>query len=422
MVNNYTKITELSDQIYHCSKCGFCQSVCPVYDALKTEYSVSRGKIALLYGLISGKLEFTPKLASYMELCLGCQACNEFCPSGVTLDKIFIASKEYASKKYGLSLPKQAITCIFGSETSLNFFSSLLHLYTIANANFLESYLPDQIPFISKIKLLNTLITDKTSFKYDGLHIKQIKPTFKIMYFLGCINKYVNPSVLLASVEILKAYNCEVLIPHDQYCCGKPAKSLSAIDSAKVMAKHNINIFSKYINNFDYIVVDCASCGVMLKSYDELLGDDEEYKQSSLLFKSKIIDISQLLIKLDIKYPIAKDNVTVTYHDPCNLKRLQGISKEPRALIKGISGINFVEMHKSDTCCGAAGTFCITNSDLSEKISLSKANNIINTDADIVLTSCPSCKIGLAQGLLKAGKQKQIYHPVELLYKLTINK
>ncbi|MEW5821857.1 MAG: (Fe-S)-binding protein [Cyanobacteriota bacterium] len=416
---NQTELAKYKDKIDHCTRCGLCQAVCPVFDAAKSEIAVARGKLALMHGVLSGRLEFSPLVSKYIELCAGCSACQEFCPSGVSTDEIFLAAKEFIADKYGLSLPKKAIVKAFSSDKTLNFFSILLNLYSSSRAGFLAEMTPDSVPFISKLKLLNSQLNGKVKLKIDKINIKNSKPIFKIIYFPGCINKYVNPSVANAVVELLKSSNCDLITFDKLLCCGMPAKNAGALNVSRQLAKHNIELFtSENFSNFDFILVDCASCGSMLKSYVDLFSDNTEIKDKSLLIRDKIIDINELLLKLDIEYPVSKKDITVTYHDPCHLRRSQNIYKEPRALLLNIKGINFVEMQNSDTCCGAAGSFCITHSDISTKISTKKADNIILTGAEIVLTSCPSCKIGLTQGLLARNKKLNIYHPVELLHKL----
>ena len=413
------KILKCEDQIYHCTRCGLCQAVCPVFDVLKSEPAVSRGKIALMQGLLAGHIDFSPTVAKYMELCVGCSACQEACPSGVSTEHIFLAAKEYIADKYGLSLPKQAIVKTFASDKALNFMATLLNLYSVSKAGYLTDLVPSSVPFINKLKLLNSQLNGKVKLSLANINIKQKSPAYKILYFPGCINKYVNPSVANAAIEILKQNNCDVIIPDELLCCGMPARNIGAVDVARFLAIENIKYFSEETaGNYDYIAVDCASCGAMLKSYPELFENDPQMKEKAFNIKEKIIDINVLLTKLEIKLPETTKELTVTYHDPCHLKRSQNVHLEPRHLISGINGINFVEMNKADSCCGAAGSFFITNAKVSMAISTTKAKNITATGSDIVLTSCPSCKVGLSQGLIEVGESMMIYHPVELIYSL----
>lgn len=396
--------------------------MCPVYDALRSEVSVARGKISLMQAFLDGKLEFTPKMAYLMELCTACGACKEACPSGIPSDEIFFAAKEFAASKFGLTLPKQAIIQAFASRPAMGFFSSMLNLYSFVKAGFIaDTNLP--LPFMEKVKLLNSQIKEKSQLKLFDINIKQKKPAYKLIYFPGCINKYVNSSVAEATINLLKENNCDIISLKEFNCCGMPAKSFGAIEEAKKMALENLKVFEQCdIENRDYVVVDCASCGYMLKTYATLFDDNSEYYEKFEKISSKLIDINQLLVELDIRLPETSKEITVTYHDPCHLRRSQGIYKEPRHLIENIKGVNFVEMQGADTCCGAAGSFCIIKSKISRQISHKKAENIVKTGAELILTSCPSCNIGIAQGMIDINKDFKVNHPVELIYKLGLKK
>lgn len=418
-----TKLAKYNEELYHCTRCGFCQSVCPVFNAVKSEMSVARGKIALLRAVLNGELEFSSKLASYIELCTGCSACQEACPSGVCAENIFLEAREFIASQYGLSFPKKAIVKAFSSEKALGFISSLLGMYSVSKAGYLANYTPDNVPFVSKIKLLNSQLNGKVKLKLDQVNIAQVKPAYKLLYFPGCINKYVNPSVANAAIDLLDRHNCDIIIPENLYCCGMPARISGATDTAAYLAIQNIEAMFKSAESVNYIIADCASCSSMLKSYPELFEKFPEYEEKAEILKSKIIDLNDFLTKLDLKLPETTRDITVTYHDPCHLRRSQGVSEQPRQIIKGIKGLNFVEMNKPDTCCGAAGSFSITHQDISETISKNKAASIIETGSEIVFTSCPSCKVGLSQGLISCQEESiKVQHVVELIYNLSRQK
>lgn len=416
-----TDLAKYNEDIYHCTRCGFCQSVCPVFDSVKSEMSVARGKIALLRAVLNGDLEFTPKIASYIELCTGCTACQEACPSGVCAEDIFLEAREYIANQYGLSFPKQAIVRAFSSEKALGFISSLLGMYSLSKAGFVADFAPEKLPFVNKIKLLNSQLNGKVRLKLDNVNITHTKPAYKLLYFPGCINKYVNPSVANASISIFEKNNCDVIVPEGLSCCGMPARISGAVETAAYLAVQNIDVMYKHIEDIDYVVVDCASCSSMLKKYGELFEKFPEYQEKAARIDEKIIDLNVFLTKLELKLPESKKDITVTYHDPCHLRRSQHVYEEPRHLIKGIKGVNFVEMKKPDTCCGAAGSFSITHQDVSESISNKKATDIKQTGSEIVLTSCPSCKVGLSQGLISIHKNDvEVQHIVELIHKLSL--
>ena len=183
------------------------------------------------------------------------------------------------------------------------------------------------------------------------------------------------------------------------------------------MAKNNMKVLLSA--QVDAVVTDCSSCSATLaESYQKLfeLGT-VEYNQAKEL-SSKVYDLSKFLVeKTGIQPGPNPVNVTVTYHDPCHLKRGQNVFKQPRELLKAIPGVDFKEMKEADRCCGSAGSFSIMHHDLSMKVLERKISNIAASKAAVVATSCPTCTMQLSYGLKSHGIAGQVVHPVQLLDK-----
>ena len=405
-------INDYSEEIYKCTKCGLCQAVCPVFEATGLETAVSRGKFTLLNAAINGKIEFNKNLAKHLDLCVGCKACYDFCPSGISAEEIINAARYHSYKLNGIGFLKRFIITNFESKLNLNILKVFLQIYRTTGAIKLVNALSSIIkPLKNPVYLFNSQI--KENIQYKKMKPVKDKSALKIAYFPGCINNYVNKSVKNSILIALERNGYKVNIP-DFSCCGIPARSAGNLDSMIRLAKQNLD---KIDPDIDYLLTDCASCGSVWKIYEDILEGD--LKQKAKIIANKAININQFLVMQDIYMPAnAKINKTVTYHDPCHLRRFQGIHEEPRALLKSIPGIKYIEMEEADKCCGASGTFCVSQPEISRAISAKKGRNIINTKADIATTSCPSCKIGLTQGLCINDSQIPIYQPVELLAEL----
>lgn len=406
------QLKDYSEDIYKCTKCGLCQSVCPIFDETGLEATVSRGKFSLLHGVLSGKLDFSRKIADYLEYCLGCQACSDFCPSGISAEDIVIAARQEGYKKYGTGFLKALLLKNFDSKQILSVIKLLLDIYRLTGLQNIN-----KIPFLPKIFSENIILFNhfvREKVKYKKLNPAKQLSDLKILYFPGCINTYINPSVKNAVLMVLEKNGISAKIPENLSCCGIPARSAGNLELFIKQAKENLDRIDVDI---DYLVTDCASCGSVWKHYAEVL--DGEYKEKAERLAGKAININKLLAGLDIYIPEnVKIEKTVTYHDPCHLSRFQRIKLEPREILKKIPGINFIEMQEADRCCGASGSFCLTKSEISRSISAKKAKNIIQSEAQIVSTSCPSCEIGILQGLVQVGNILPVYQPVELLAEL----
>jgi glycolate oxidase iron-sulfur subunit len=194
-------------------------------------------------------------------------------------------------------------------------------------------------------------------------------------------------------------------------CCGVPHRAYGDTEAALDLARKNVTALEKY----ERIVTDCASCGAALKEYRELLADDPGYRERAHAVSARVADISEFLVEHEFQQPQGAVPLRVTYHDPCHLVRGQGIKSQPRELLKAIPGIEFVEMRGADTCCGAAGSFCVTHPALSEGVGSTKAANILATRADAVVSGCPSCLTQLRAILRVQGAGIRVCHPMELL-------
>ncbi|MFZ7103964.1 MAG: (Fe-S)-binding protein [Peptococcaceae bacterium] len=391
------------DEAYNCIRCGVCQSVCPVYAVEKHEGTVARGKIRLVRELVEGKVELTPRLRSFMDLCLGCGACTENCPPKVRGDKIVTAARAQFVKDQGLPfvfniglrwvLKNPALT--------QGVFSSL----GIARSTAVNKLLP------KSLKELEDIIPPLPKETFWQLYKKRqpLKSEKKVGYFVGCMTNLVFPQVGLAVLDVLERHGYEVVVPQ-AYCCGIPHYISGDVDTARALAEKNMKVFLE--SGVGTILTDCGSCGGTLKEYTEWLD-----REDARAFSKKIRDISEFLVN-EVKVEPGTQEVagTVTYHDSCHLNRSMGVKTEPRELLKAIKGLKFVELPEADRCCGGAGTFNFKKYDVSMKILKRKMANAESTEAEALAVGCPGCRIQLSHGIRKYSHNlKNVVHPVELL-------
>jgi heterodisulfide reductase subunit B len=95
--------------------------------------------------------------------------------------------------------------------------------------------------------------------------------------------------------------------------------------------------------------------------------------------------------------------VTVTYHDPCQLVRFLNIVDEPRRILRSIEGIKLVETDWTcgewSTCCGGGGGFEAVFPELSRVLAVNRTRELLETGAEIIVTHCPGCIMQLKEGL-----------------------
>lgn len=416
-MNTY-ELSFVHEEILKCMKCGFCQSVCPLYKATKQEPLVARGKIRLAEAVLNGEIDYTAKIAHRFEDCLTCMACVANCPSGVRVDKIILAARATTAKKRGL--PK-----IFRYAAQLIKRPKLFDL-AIKTASKTQSLIfkkvspTGQTPRFQLVGIdKNRVIPRLAAAPFRDSAPEVNKPTsgdkgLRVAFFTGCMPNYIYPQTSKAVINLLNSLGVTVLVPAAQHCCGIPVFVHGDVDSMRKLAEDHVRIFSSI--NCDAIITICGTCGeAFTHYYPELLSGAMGNKAKEVA--AKTLDITDFIIKHNL-YPFEKAHsvsAKVTYHSPCHLDRGMGVYQQPLELIKNIPGSVYIPLKEPTTCCGGAGSFSFTNQFLSSKVLESKIDDIKRTGADVVLTGCSACRMQLEEGLAKANQKIKVRHTVEYL-------
>lgn len=387
------KLIDYKEEIHTCSKCGLCQSVCPVYEITGNDCSVSRGKFIMLNGIIKGDLELNKNVDKYLNMCLKCNACKNFCPSNIDARKIFLAAKaDYFKKNKSSKIVK-----IFQSKFVFKTFLQAVKLAVkIYRALKIDKILPVFYPIFLKMGWLGKKIILTNEFvSVKNVEFKKTScisvPLSKVVYFKGCVNEFINPSVKNAAENILSRLGIEVL-PINFDCCGMPFLSCGNVEQFEQQAVFNL---SQIPDEFDYFLTDCASCQDAFKEYKKVVRDEDLLKKIDKIIE-KSVNINEFLVN-NINSIEFEENTSVTFHKPCHLEDMSFLQK----ILDKSKNLEYIEMTEFDKCCGFSGEFAIKNPELSEQISKKKAKNAIATCADYILTSCPACTLGLTQGIIE---------------------
>jgi glycolate oxidase iron-sulfur subunit len=236
---------------------------------------------------------------------------------------------------------------------------------------------------------------------------------YRVGFFLGCAQSLLFAEESAATVRVLTRNGCTVLTPRETVCCGMPAEGYGRRDLVLDQARQNIALFEQV--DIQAIITDCATCGSTLKKYGEFFEDDPEWVERARNFSAKVRDVSEFLAAIPLEKPPGRVEARVTYHDPCHLKRAQGVWKEPRALLRLIDGLELVELPEADWCCGSAGSQLITHYETSRKVLDRKIDNLEGTQAEYLASGCPGCQMQLQAGVRRHGLDVQVVHPITLL-------
>lgn len=387
------KLIDYKEEIHKCSKCGLCQSVCPVYEITGNDCTVSRGKFIMLNGIIKGDLKLNKNINKYLDMCLKCNACKDFCPSGIDAREIFLTAKS----DYFKQNPSGKLISLFQSKFV---FSSTLKLVKFASSTYrvlkIDKIIPKFYPLFlkmgwvgKKIILANEFIGGVGTLN-DSSQLTA-HSSLKIVYFKGCVNEFINPSVKDATEKILSNLGAEIIQTNFD-CCGMPFLSSGNTEQVKKQAIFNL---SQIPDDFDYFITDCASCQDAFNVYKQIIEDENLLEKIDKIIE-KSININEFLIKNinEIKF---NKKTTFTFHKPCHMENMDFL----KTIIEKSENIEYIEMKEFDKCCGFSGEFAIKNPELSNAISKKKAKNALNSNTDYILTSCPACTLGLTQGIIE---------------------
>ena len=399
------KDIDLIKELMPCVRCGQCRSVCPVFLAKGVESDAPRGKVALVRALLEGKLEPSKALSEKLDQCLLCQTCVQDCPSGVRVDRIIIAARERLAELRGVPFRKKVLTRwlmpnLGRLQPLIALASRMQNLFggKVVAGNYRLPRYP--MPLIGK-RLLPHL-TGQTLHTLVQKRPKNRKGAQRIIFFSGCMITYVNPGIGQAVMEVLQRNGVDVVVPKEQVCCGLPSLAAGDPETFEGLRQHNLKVLRE--NDYDAIITACASCGSTLK---------EHYGPE---LPMKIYDFSEFLIdQVKLSPPLLRVEKTVTYHDPCHLRKSQRIKSQPRSLLKRIPGLSFQDVKDPDRCCGFGGTFSLNYPSLSQQINDTTVKQLVETNAEMVVTSCPGCMLHLANGLYRCGSKAQVVHLAEVL-------
>ncbi len=403
-----------SEQLFRaCVHCGLCLEHCPTYVQLGVEMAAPRGRILLMHGILDGRIEPTAAVRNHLDLCLGCRACETACPSGVRYGALLerFRDADRATRKPTLSqrLLDYLLFNVFPNRRRL---ASWLTLGRAARAIGLDraieqTGLLDMLP-AWLAKLLRMLPPNEDPAEPLCDIYPAAAPRAHGSFFIGCIGEAMFAQTNRATLRVLNANGVTVECPDSQVCCGAIHAHAGRTEDARTLARKNIEA----LTGNDPIVTNIAGCGAMLKHYAELLADDPQYAAKAAAFTSRVRDISEYLVDLPLTPPTHELRARVTYHDPCHLCHAQGIRRQPRDLLRAIPGLELVDLPESEMCCGAAGTYNLTQPEMSAELAARKLACIDRTGAAIVATGNAGCILQLRAA---AESRVEVSHPIELL-------
>jgi len=418
--------------------------VCPVFAEVGVESAVARGKVALVKAVLAGDLPLTDVFNEKLQLCLNCKSCVAECPNDVRVDDLVLAARADLVASGRLPFLKRFIFRQLLRRGRLlppvGRFASWFQRWILrglpprsplrvllpavgmdrarvfpsfARRSFLESApgtvrAAGTLPARPAVEAADVPTRPgEPGWAAAGRH-RAAREAKRVAYFVGCATNLIYPETARAIVEALTASGVDVELPRGQACCGTPVMNAGDFETARELARRNIAVFRGL--EVDAVITGCASGGLAFKrEYAELLGIEGG-------FPLHVYDFTEFLACRGVPAAhAAGQRIRVTYHDPCHLARGQHVTVEPRALLRALPWVEFVEMADANRCCGGGGTFNLTEYELSKAIAQRKVEAIRHAGVDVVATACPVCLMQLRDMVAQAGLGVRVMHVADVI-------
>jgi heterodisulfide reductase subunit D len=349
-----------------CTQCRVCADVCPAVSSardgelsgvyrIKGLRQILKSRTGLFRKLFSVKgpaKEVWDHFSGTVFRCTLCGNCQEVCPVGIHLKELWLSLRQ--DLVHSDAYPKKIEMIRENLEESHNVFAE----DNEERADWVE---------------------DMREAPDHGY----LKDQAEVVYFTGCVAAYfpLAQKIPMALAEILDVSGIDfTLLGEEEWCCGFPMLGAGLKEMFQAFMEHNLEAVRE--KGAKRVIFACPSCYQMWR---------EHYPP-----EIEIAHASQFLMGLvkDGKVPLQDVPMTVTYHDPCDLGRGARVFEEPRVVIRSIPGIKFVELPRNREncqCCGGGGNLEMIDAKLSAEIAKQKIEEVMNTGADAVVTSCQQC-------------------------------
>ena len=401
----------------NCIHCGLCVASCPTFLELGTEMDSPRGRIQLMRSIDQGTIPLDDASVRHLDLCLGCRACETTCPSGVRYGTLIEGARHFIESRHRRSWPERVqrwlVNRTFPNPAVMRIFGWSVRCMTrfgvhrLVRAGWVPAalrrllrYLPDpEAPFRS------VRLPERTAPRGEVRH--------RVGLLAGCVMQSLFGTTHTNTVRLLTEYGCEVRAPAGAGCCGALLLHNGDRERGLELARRTIAAFD--FPELDAVLTNAAGCGAAMREYGEHFKDDPALRPAAERVAAKVRDVAEFVHGLPDLEPRRRMNVKVAYHDACHLLNGQGVHAEPRRLLKDIPGVEWVDLHEAEVCCGSAGSYNLTEPELAGRLAARKARNVTATGAEILVTGNPGCILQIQAALRDQGSSIRVVHTADFL-------
>lgn len=404
----------------HCIHCGLCLNHCPTYRLWGLEADSPRGRIRQMVLVDEGRLPLGESFVRHIDQCLDCRACETACPAGVEYGKLVEAARAQIEQNYRRPLSSRLARSLVYRHLlpyprRIALVARLVRFYQESGLRTVSrsSGLLRLLGLADRERLMPAIEKEFFFSRVGKTFAAQGKRRARVALFAGCISQVSFAGLHEATIRVLTANGCEVVIPDGQLCCGALAAHAGVRDIARQLARVNLDVFLR--EDFDAVITNAAGCGSTLKEYDQLFSAADPAHEKAHAFRGKMRDATEFLDALGLSAPMRELRMRVTYQDSCHLAHGQKIREAPRRLVRAVPGIELTEMRLSDNCCGSAGVYNVTETQTSLELLAEKMHCAAETGAAVIVTANPGCMLQMRAGSKIHKTGQEVLHVMEVL-------
>ena len=389
------RAAEAESILRSCVHCGFCNATCPTYQLLGDELDGPRGRIYQIKQMLEGG-DVTRETQLHLDRCLTCRNCETTCPSGVRYHSLLDIGREEIARRVPRTPSEKLLRGTLRTlMTRPALFGFLLRIGQLFRP-LLPALLRDKVPS-------HPLAPGKRPVA---------QRTRKVLMLEGCVQPSLSPNTNAATARVLDKLGIQVQPVSNVRCCGAVDYHLDAQDDGLNHARRNIDAWWPAIESGAEAIVQTASgCGAFVKEYGHLLERDPAYAAKAQKVSALALDLVEVLRKEpleQLRLPNTGDD-KLAFHCPCTLQHAQKLSGAVEDLLKRL-GFPLTSVPDAHLCCGSAGTYSITQPELSKQLRDNKLTALQSGDPQQIVTANIGCQVHLS-----ATAKVPVRHWIEII-------
>ena len=376
-----------------CVHCGFCNATCPTYQLLGDELDGPRGRIYLIKQVLEGN-DVTRKTQAHLDRCLSCRNCETTCPSGVDYHNLLDIGRAVVDaavqRPLGQRLLREGLRAVVPKPSLFKGLLGSGQVFRAVLPATLQSKLPHNV--------------EPAKARPTRRHARQV------LMLEGCVQPGLSPNTNAATARVLDRLGISIMPGREAGCCGAVDYHLDAQAAGLNRARRNIDAWWPSIEQGAEAIVQTASgCGAFIKEYGHLLSTDPAYADKAKKVSALAKDLVEVLRDEPLETLAISTSQRVAFHCPCTLQHAQKLGGAVESVLTRL-GFNLTAVPDSHLCCGSAGTYSLTQPDLSRQLRDNKLNALESGKPEVIITANIGC-----QTHLNGAGRTPVRHWIELV-------